>query len=151
MDKEQFIEGIKGFATEQMFTAKELPPALLILTDKGVGVLPAGEFMGSVEGKDALAEIISKLRVETDLFCFITEAWVVKQDDKGQRDLGCAPSEHPDRTEQVMLTIYEGTSVEMWVAPILRSGELVELREWENISRDVQMSGRFMDSPAEFN
>ena len=150
MNKEQFIEGIKGFATEQMFTAKELPPALLILTDKGVGVLPAGEFMGSIAGKNALAEIISTLRVQTDLFCFITEAWVVKQDE-GNLDLGCAPSEHPDRTEQVMLTIYEGTKVEMWVAPILRSGELVELREWEQMPNSVKMTGRFMDSPAEFN
>jgi hypothetical protein len=135
--KELVALGINGQGEVRPFILGDAPDGKLVIMD--VAML--------MTKKDTVAALITKMRSVMRVVAFVSESWMVTIPVGG--DTNIAPSEHPDRYEAVMACIYQGMTVELIHAAMIRNGDKVSLSDWhENLENP---SGRMATAPAEWN
>jgi len=144
MENEEFIKTIKSSARGHFTNDGCHHPIAIVVAPEGMGVVPLAHLE-----KDQAAFLITRLRAQFKQVVYICEEWVAtathRDDIKGQ------VKDHPGREEAIMLFFYLGLKTTVIRAMIHRSGyDNVELKDWEAMP-EGEMSGRFVQSPAEWN
>lgn len=163
----EFTEKVSDVIHEKFKSDGQILPALFFAkeTDENktrFGFVPGLEdLMGDDDKKNQLSQILKEIvkQVKPVCVCFVTEAWMVKNDSnniidkKGMYKSGAKrPSEHPDKIETVMLSFETHTKEMKIIYEIIRDNnakpylkldeELNEIFEWTEKS-DKKQIGRF--------
>ena len=147
-----FFENYMKDATVSVFeTQGELQPVILFMKEKN-GKMGLEVISVNMDRKDEVAFILQRVRMAVPICALISESWMVKAKPGEPIDEKIPPSKHPNRIESVMLTLYCDTDVKCYTAEIVRpEGNKPFLMAWECVSHDAEISGRFIDAPAEWN
>lgn len=123
---------------------KTVEPMVVLIKDEGRVFTPVS-FMNN-EHKDIVSEGIKALvgLTDPDVVIYMAEAWCVRGD-KDMRIDGIVPSEHPERTEMIIVRIEFKTGQKYdCIADITREKGIASLTEFTIIPGDCSM-GRFVD------
>ena len=154
MNQEEFEAKILFGVEENFRRDHEIIPVLVGTLDgeDSIGVIPLGQLMGDVEGKELVGALIANFRAKVELLAFVSEVWMVQAKTTDAKEaMKVAPSQHPDRVEKVMVNFYYGPKVKVWLAEIIRPElENPRLGNWESLD-ELKVTGRMMQTPAEWN
>jgi hypothetical protein len=146
--KEEVIAMMKDGAESCFERDGTCNPFLMVFDSrKEMAGMDLSSMMGREEGKNLISRLLGQVRTAYQMSAMVSEAWVVKA--KVGEQINVPLSNHPDREEVVLLTFYFGMEVTSIMAPIIRTGSKPILGPWAPIDGDK--SGRFIDSPADWN
>lgn len=106
-----------------------LMPMWLVMTGDG-NISCISTPFGSTAEKNAVDMYIKKFLKEKDAVCYVfaAEVWVRRVDPDKSTDLDIPPSEHPDRSEVIMITGEDRRRNRVWrTIPITRDGDTATL------------------------
>ena len=156
MDRDEFIDSVQGLIEGVFQENKAFPQTIFALfpgdgPDVPIIAINVAPLFSCEEDKMAVFKAVGEMRAKTRFVCLATEVWYVSVENGPaiSVDENMVPSEHPDREEALLLTVYSGLETKVFVSPILRSGELVELKGWKPVEG---VTGRgIAQSPATWN
>jgi hypothetical protein len=126
------VRGVIGIWTDEYFQKeKEACPTLFFIDDQGTKVIPVPNEMMSDEKKPTLWSAIAQMRRAFLSVAFISEVWMAKC---GKEDLNAdgtvkvMPQDNPNKTEWIMLNLWEGRRNITFHAEITRNP--TKLGEW---------------------
>ena len=105
----------------------EVAPVMLVLEEGRPNVVDV-RFV--CDDKEMFGQAIIEMRKKFDAMVYVAEAWMAVIDKDEVDDDMPAPSEHPDKTEQVLLMVYLKDRTEMVCAEITRK-DGPQLGEWK--------------------
>lgn len=155
LDLYEHVAAVAGSMPTQSFTKPDddWAPMAFFETDEeeSPAIMPLGDFMNSDASKDLLADFILPQvikRMRAKKVVIVLSTWQVRLD-KGVELGDLMPSQHPARTEALMLTEYTGKGIGRYAtAEIIRhKSSPPTLGEWSSLETEVaSIEGRFVDS-----
>jgi hypothetical protein len=140
VNKQEFIDLVKQ-CTENNFQKDKYVCPLIVFLDQNnkIGVFPITQISGEKD-KDDISDTLIEFRKKFSIVAFLTEAWVSAQP---QSDSLVKPSNDPDKSEVVTVTLYEGNDIQIITAEILRHGDTCFLGPWNEHVSGNDLNGRF--------
>lgn len=141
---EKLLSGLRDQIGKAYMDHGEVPAA--VLTKNSNDELVAIPLNDLASDMTMFRLYIRDLRAKCPFFAVMVEIIAIPS----SSELDCHPSDHPDKTESVLLSLYEGLNVSIWRAEILRSGSFSRLSDWHCLS-SVEAQPFIVDSPPEWN
>lgn len=141
---EREIEHCKTVARRCMDKDGHCEPVFVCYEEDGKGChFPLAGFF---QNKDAVSGLLDTVVDRFPTVVMVCEAWLAlltpEQQAAAAKGVFPRASEHPQRTEVVMVSVYQKAVEQHYYAPIVREGKQAHLGEWVDITPLAQQ-GRF--------
>lgn len=173
-DFEKLSGVLLDFAKHHLTASNDIPPIVAMMgpvpeeelgpegPSMRIGIMPVGMFqteaLGS-RGKDFVAFLLQQMATQPDVLVagYISEAWMSQGTagaDGAPEAPVVPPSQDPNRTECVILTLMSADCQAMQICPIVRKDDGVDVTVKElqfQGEGDLKFSGRFLREPRTIN
>jgi len=141
---ERLLSGLRDQIGKAYMDHGEVPAAVLTKdSNDQLVAIPLNELASNMTMFNLY---LRNLRSNCSFFAVMLEIIAVPTSSK----LDCHPSDHPEKTESVILSLYEGLTVSIWRAGILRSGSFTRLSDWHCLN-SLESQPFIVDGPPEWN